>query len=387
MKYSQHLKGALCALSVPLIAACGGGGQTSDNGTIRYALTDAPSCGYDSVNVTVQKIRIHQSSTAAETDGGWSEVVLNPAKRLDLLTLTNGVLSELGQTTLPAGKYTQLRFVLARNGEDGAGPLANSIVPTGGAETALKTPSGQQSGIKANVNVDVASNKTIDLVIDFDACKSIVSAGNSGQYLLKPVINVIPRYLSGVSGSVDATLVNATTSVSVQQAGVVVRSTSPDSTGKFLLQPVPPGNYTLVLNAAGRSTMVITGVPVATETVTAVNTSTAPLAPSVSMSGTLNGTAPLETLVRVLQPLTVGTTIEVKGRFVDNSGNYSYVVPVAAPSVAPYAVSPAPLVFSSDTGVAAKYTLNASLTGFADKTVLPGVLGSITPITSNFMFP
>ena len=79
MKYSQHLKGALCALSVPLIAACGGGGQTSDNGTIRYALTDAPSCGYDSVNVTVQKIRIHQSSTAAETDGGWSEVVLNPA--------------------------------------------------------------------------------------------------------------------------------------------------------------------------------------------------------------------------------------------------------------------------------------------------------------------
>ena len=314
-------------------------------------------------------------------------MVLNPAKRLDLLTLTNGVLSELGQTTLPAGKYTQLRFVLARNGEDGAGPLANSIVPTGGAETALKTPSGQQSGIKANVNVDVASNKTIDLVIDFDACKSIVSAGNSGQYLLKPVINVIPRYLSGVSGSVDATLVNATTSVSVQQAGVVVRSTSPDSTGKFLLQPVPPGNYTLVLNAAGRSTMVITGVPVATETVTAVNTSTAPLAPSVSMSGTLNGTAPLETLVRVLQPLTVGTTIEVKGRFVDNSGNYSYVVPVAAPSVAPYAVSPAPLVFSSDTGVAAKYTLNASLTGFADKTVLPGVLGSITPITSNFMFP
>lgn len=389
MKYSQHLKGALCALFVPLMVACGGGGGMADlsasNGTIRYALTDAPSCGYDAVNVTVQKVRIHQSSTAAETDGGWSEVILNPAKRVDLLTLTNGVLSELGQTSLPAGKYTQIRFVLASN--DSTNPLANSVVPTGGTETALKSPSGQQSGIKANVNVDVASNKTIDLVIDFDACKSIVSAGNSGQYILKPVINIIPRYLSGVSGSVDASLVSATTSVSVQQAGVVVRSTSPDSAGKFLLQPVPPGNYTLVLTAAGRSTMVITGVPVATETVTAVNASTAPLTLSLSSSGTLNGTAPLETLVRVLQPLTVGTTIEVTGHFVDNSGHYSYVVPVGAPSVAAYAVSPAALAFSSDTAAAAKYTLNASFMGFADKTVALGVLGSTTTITSNFTFP
>ncbi len=389
MKYSQHVKGALCALFVPLIVACGGGGgsaaQPNATGTMRFALTDAPSCGYDAVNVTVQKVRIHQSATAAEADSGWSEVIVNPAKRVDLLTLTNGVLSELGQTALPVGKYNQLRLVLASN--DNANPFANSIIPTGGVETALKAPSGQQSGIKANVNVDVASNQIVDLVIDFDACKSIVSAGNSGQYLLKPVINVIPRFLSGVSGSVDTSLVNANTNVSVQQAGVVVRSTTPDSTGKFLLQPVPPGNYTLVLTAAGRNTMVITGVPVATELVTAVNAPAVPLAPTVSSIGTLNGTAPLETLMTVLQPLTVGTTVEIAGRFVNNSGGYSYTVPVGAPLVAPYAVLPMPLVFSSDTAMAAKYTLNANLTGSPEKTVALGVLGSTTPITTNFTFP
>ena len=49
--------------------------------------------------------------------------------------MTNGVLAELGQTALPAGKYTQLRLVLAAN--DGSHPLANSVVPTGSAETAL----------------------------------------------------------------------------------------------------------------------------------------------------------------------------------------------------------------------------------------------------------
>src|ERR1700756_4876606 len=70
---------------------------SGDSGTLRLAMTDAPACGYDAVNVTVVKVRVHQSSTATDSDPGWSEVVLSPAKRLDLLSLTNGVLFELGQ--------------------------------------------------------------------------------------------------------------------------------------------------------------------------------------------------------------------------------------------------------------------------------------------------
>ena len=41
---------------------------------------------------------------------------VNPAQRIDLLDLTNGVLAELGQTPLPAGQYTQVRLVLRPNG-------------------------------------------------------------------------------------------------------------------------------------------------------------------------------------------------------------------------------------------------------------------------------
>ena len=83
-----------------LLTACGGGGSSGSTatgqGTLRVALTDAPSCGYDEVNVTVEKVRVHRSSSAADTDPGWSEVVLSPAKRVNLLDLTNGVLAELG---------------------------------------------------------------------------------------------------------------------------------------------------------------------------------------------------------------------------------------------------------------------------------------------------
>src|ERR671913_567740 len=84
-----------------LLAACGGGGSSggggvviTDAGILKLALTDAPACGYERINVTVQKVRVHQSSTAADADPGWSEVTLAPAQRIDLLSLTNGVVLE-----------------------------------------------------------------------------------------------------------------------------------------------------------------------------------------------------------------------------------------------------------------------------------------------------
>ena len=207
MKLLRNLQFAMGAVLVAGLTACGGGGGdggTTGSGTLRLALTDAPSCGYDSVHVTVSKVRVHQSSSASDADAGWSEVVLNPAKRVDLLSLTNGVLMELGQIPLPTGKYTQMRLVLADNST--SQPLANAVWPTGGSEVALKTPSGQQSGVKTNINIDIAENKMADFVLDFDACKSVVQAGASGQYLLKPVVTVIPRYVSGVQGYVDSAL-------------------------------------------------------------------------------------------------------------------------------------------------------------------------------------
>lgn len=203
MNFLQQLKPALGISLIVGLVACGGSGSgidsasgnssvngDSDTGSLRLALTDAPACGFDTVFVTIQKVRVHKSSDANDTEGGWSEIVLNPAKKVDLLSLTNGKLEDLGQTVLPAGKYTQLRLVLADNN---AVPFANSAKPTGDSEVALQTPSGQQSGIKTNIDITVAANKTADFVLDFDACKSIVAAGGSGNYLLKPVLSMIPR--------------------------------------------------------------------------------------------------------------------------------------------------------------------------------------------------
>ena len=388
MTLFRKMKFSLGAALLVGLAACGGGGggdSAAGSGTLRLALTDAPSCGYDAVHVTVAKVRVHQSSSAGDADAGWSEVVLNPARRVDLLSLTNGVLMELGQIPLPTGKYTQMRLVLADN--SATQPLANSVLPTGGSEVALKTPSGQQSGVKTNINIDIAENKMADFVLDFDACKSVVQAGASGQYLLKPVVTVIPRYVSGVQGYMDPALGAGVTRVSLQLNGTVVKATVPDSTGKFLLQPVAPGNYTLVMAAPGRTSAVVTGVPVAAETVTPLASAAAPVVLPPSASASAAGTAPADTLVRALQPLAVGT-VEIDGQYVNSvTGAYAFSLPVSAPLVAAYAAAPAPLVFSADAPAAGRYTLRASLPGFADKDAVLPALNAGGAATANFTFP
>lgn len=370
------LKFALLATSTMLaLAGCGGGdggisgsGATA-TGIMQLSITDAPSCGYDHVYLTVDRVRVHKSTSAVDGDTGWSEVVLSPARRIDLLTLTNGVLNDLGQTALPAGKYTQMRLVLAPNA--GSSPFANAVTPTGGAEVALTTPSAQQSGIKLNVDMDVAADKVADFVIDFDACKSIVKRGNSGQYNLKPVVAVIPVVSNAgmrVVGYVDSSIATASTNVSVQVNGLPVKATVPDvTTGKFELYPVPAGTYDLVVTAAGHVTGVMTGVPVVSSSITTVNSTTTRIVTPTATFRTVNGTVnPATTTVRALQLLTGGPKIEVAWGLVDDlatPATFSFSLPIEAPVKTAYVANPVSLTFVADTAVAGIYTLEASASG------------------------
>jgi hypothetical protein len=357
------------------LAACGGGGGddgSAGQGTLSVAITDAPSC-YEHVFVTVEKVRVHTSSSAGDNDAGWHDLTLAAPKRIDLLSLTNGVLEELGSTALPAGDYSQLRLVLADN--SGQQPLANAVQPIGGAPTALKTPSAQQSGLKLQVHFTVEANRQIDLVLDFDACKSVVRAGRSGDFVLKPVVSVTPRFVTSLQGFVTTTMTLSATSVSAQQDGKVVRSTVPDATGKFVLSFLPDGTYTLVVTSDGRATGVVTGIPVSTSSaVTTVNgTSTAivlPTSPMGTVTGTVTASSPSGTTtvgdatVTALQAVAGTTTIEVASTPVDlDFATYTLRLPTAAPVRAPFSTTG--LAFTADTAAAGKYTLQATAPGRA----------------------
>jgi hypothetical protein len=380
------------------VVACGGGGGDAGGtatGTIQFALTDAPACGYDHVWVTVEKIGVNASATASDTDPGWTDLTLATPQRIDLLTLTNGVMQTLGSVPLAAGHYSQVRLVLASN-TPGANPPANAVQPTGGAITELKTPSGQQSGVKLQANTDVAAGQMVDLVLDFDACSSVVKAGGSGQYLLKPVVSVVPITVSAIQGVVTTTLTLSSTTVSAQLNGANVRSTTPDATGNFSIPFLAPGTYTLVITSDAHATGVVTSVP-AGSTTTVVSTAGSPIVLPTSAMADVTGTVTSSTLsngttvtaavtdatMRALQSLTSGPQIEVARQPVDATlGTYHFRLPTAAPVKGAYAGT-ATLTLSPDTAVAGKYTIEASAPQRATQTK-PADVSSSSSAQVNF---
>jgi hypothetical protein len=375
-----------------LLAACGGGGTPT--GTMRLSLTDSPACGYDNVFVTIEKVRVHQSDGAGDNGPGWSEVVLPTPQRVDLLTLTNGTLLPLGQTELPAGPYTQMRLVLGNKPPPGSPPgtLANSIKPTGGVETELTTPSGQQSGLKMNVNITVPAGQVADFAIDFDACKSFVKSGAPDKYLLKPVLTVVPIVSNAaqrVVGYVDPAIAVGGTSVSLQQAGMPVKATVPGANGSFVLYPVPAGTYDLVVKATGHTTAVMTGVPVTTTTVTTVNALATAIAPPTLAQparGVAGNVTPATAAVRALQALNGGLTIEAAWAAVDaTTGNFAFTLPIDAPVRTTYVANPPTMTLTPDTLALGLYTIAAESAGVTKTQGPIDTNLAVPPLT--FVFP
>ncbi len=375
-RYKGSTIGWLMVLLGTLLFGCSSGSSTSAApGTLAVSLTDAPASGFDAVNVTVSKVRVHQSASASENDEGWSDITLSPARKINLLNLANGALDGLGQTSLPAGHYTQLRLVLSANTGTN---IANSIVLSGTTSTAeipLVTPSAVQSGIKLINEFDVASGQHVDLVLDFNALKSIVRRGN-GTYALKPVIKVTPLTLAGIDGFVASspTLSAGNVVVSAQQNGTEVSSTRPDpQTGEFFLAHLTDGNYDLVITADGHATAVIAGVPVTNATGTAiatrVSTSAEPITLPTSTMQIISGTVTLNppdstvnTFLTTKQTVTTGLTVIVKSQPCE--GAYTMSLPSGAPLLGQYGTGSLPISFSEQTAASGKYAAEASANGY-----------------------
>lgn len=382
--------------AVLALAACGGGGgssgSTAGQGTLQMSITDAPAC-YESVLVTVEKVRVSTSDSSGDGDGGWKEIVpANGPVQVDLVNLTNGQLAALGSATVDAGTYRQVRLVLSPNTQ--ADPLRNAVKPIGGTLQPLVTPSGQQSGLKIKSEVAVGAGEVKDMVLDFDACKSIVLTG-SGTYLLKPVVRLGEKVASGIEGYVATSMTPSSTTVSAQQGGVVMRSTVPDSTGKFKLAYLPAGTYTVVIAADGHATGVVDKVVVGTSTLAINGTASAISLPASTMnsvtgtvtssqvSGTTTTAVPVDdAMVSALQTVS-GTQAEVRSAKVDDdAGSYTIRLPAAAPLKAPYAASG--LTFTADPSAAGKYTLQATAEGRAPLLQDADVSGG--NVTRNFAY-
>ncbi len=245
--------GLVAALAFGL-AACTSTTTTPGMGTVSVRLTDAPG-DFEAVHIVIREVAIHRGDVA-DSLSGW-ETIKADSTTYDLLTLQNGVFAALGQATLPAGHYTQVRLVLG----------AGSTVTVDGITSPLQIPSGMQTGIKLVGSFDVPENGVLDLALDFDAQRSIVRQGN-GVFRLKPTIRVTPFSTAGsIAGRV---LPAQSASVSALVGADTVQTTVADSSGAFTLAALAAGSYTVAVhpaNAAFRDST-ITGVAVTAQQTT-----------------------------------------------------------------------------------------------------------------------
>ena len=200
-------------------------------------LTDAPG-DYKEVWIDLEKVMVQGPGTDSAGGEGWVEVPLLHPGLYNLLDFRNGADTVLGGVDLMAGKLSQIRLVL---GED------NALVLEDGTTLPLTTPSAQQSGLKLNVQADLKPGIPYALVLDFDIARSIVAAGNSGKYLLKPVIRTFAKEAGGaIEGVVLPDEANAHVKAIVATDTL---TTIPDSSGYFKFWGIAEGSYQIIFAA------------------------------------------------------------------------------------------------------------------------------------------
>lgn len=252
---SKHWSGLLlCVLLAAVLSACGGGGgAVSGQGTLSTSLTDAAIDGYQAVYVTISRVEVHMSG-----GGGWQSVA-NPEKTYNLLELVNGVRETLGLATLEAGHYTQMRLILGGTPDAQANifsqphSFANYLIDANGVVQELTTPSGMTTGLKVVRGFDINPDQTTELILDFDAMHSVVKAGASGKYQLKPTVKVLTVADGAiVSGQVRAA--GATPPLALEGALVTAQTVDPasaDASAQVLIEAgtlsAADGGYALFL--------------------------------------------------------------------------------------------------------------------------------------------
>lgn len=417
----------LAAATLVLVRCGSSNSPATGMGTSNVSLSDPPSCTtFSHVYVTIDEVSANISSTSGS---GFQPLVSqinstsSPIKavQVDLMNLPQAgqcLLAQLGSnTSLPAGSYQQIRLLLVDNST--ASSNVNLIAPSVGctgsatsgctnecggagwncvvvkgsgspamldlsseAQTGLKIPPGQVLGGP----IDVAAGKSVDINVDFNACRSVLQEGN-GQFRLKPTLvgYVVSQNNTGISGQiVQGTVVSNALTVTtnpVANANVALELATPptdgatsvdlignylqqtDSSGNFDFCPLPTnlGAFDIVADAgAGNATAggifnatIVTTVgngnqvtvPLLAETGTAPATlngiisatlaASGPTSAAVDMFALQSASSSLEFAVPLLEPgstdmvsvACTGTTCTA------TSNNYTLIVPASNPLV------------------------------------------------------
>ncbi len=165
-------------------------------GTLALYLSDSPSDADNvtGVYITITAIQYHMDDQWITCEG------FEGPKTYNLLELTNGNASLLGELVLPGGHYNQVRFMLdiPEMGQFPSNPGCYIQFADNSTEP-LFVPSGNTTGYKAVGEFKVPINGIVEVTADFDVRKALVLAEQ--HYILKPTIRLVVNNEAGrISG-------------------------------------------------------------------------------------------------------------------------------------------------------------------------------------------
>ncbi|HWR71608.1 MAG TPA: DUF4382 domain-containing protein, partial [Nitrospirota bacterium] len=291
--YRRMMTGII-AVALLLLQACSGSDSGSSPypltgagvGAVSVSITDAPAYGFDHVWITVKDLWLHTDGEAGQEQRGWYKFPLSSPITLDLLDLSNGTISApvWDGIELPEGTYRQVRVHLAAT-EDALAASAADAGLTFNNQVDVTDPAGSyplrapdpRRGILLEGTFEVKKNEKLKIAVDFDAGHDVVKIEHDGktEYILKPrLVHFDLNNAGAIIGHIDATAAakcaTAQFVVKAEQLGpngavhVVRRATfiADPATGLFVLYPLLPGSYDVLIRGIGYETVIIKNVPV-----------------------------------------------------------------------------------------------------------------------------
>ena len=283
MRLGKRIGVPLLAIAA-LLGGCGDSpteGNPSGQPRVTVRLTDAAGDIVAAV-VTISEVNLQ---------GANGKVVLSDdVVTTDLIDLANSTAILVDAEPVPAGTYTELRFVITGGyieveNEDGStsiyasSPNYAGLPPGAEVDGDLQMPSLAQSGLKVSfAATELEIDEDQDLLVDFNVAESFGhQAGNSGKWVMHPVIK-------GATFTSAATVVvtlklNTGVTLPVPPGGAVtlgafkatlngetVTFTDPDGNGTFeaRFRFLLPGTYAL-------SVQTPTGIGITTDLALPVN--------------------------------------------------------------------------------------------------------------------
>jgi hypothetical protein len=125
---------------------------------------------FEHLNVTIEKVGVHRADDGGENESAWVEKDVNNVT-VDLTELQGANASKLGTLAVQNGTYDKTFVHVAEIN----GTLTN------GESTNVKLPSEK---LQLKKEFTVGDGEAIDFVFDI----TVFEAGNSGKYILKPVV-------------------------------------------------------------------------------------------------------------------------------------------------------------------------------------------------------